>query len=203
MSAIGVDLGGQSGHAPPIIELERAKVSFCPPPKKNPGENFWKYWNYFRNKDKELNCYQKYHNDDSYFNYLHPISKQKRKERVGPLKRDVGNEEVIVDDEEAAEVLNKYFSSVFTLEDLGNIPEPKQTCLDSGNGLTQIIFTKNNVVEQLKRLKTDKSLGIDELHQWRFYIGNRGLSPQIMKREGFSPPHSKGGTYIFKMTLWG
>src|SRR6218665_1520442 len=50
-----------------------------------------------------------------------------------------------------------------TLENLGNIPEPKQTCLDSGNGLAQIIFTKENVVEQLKRLKTDKSPGIDEL----------------------------------------
>ena len=48
---------------------------------------------------------------------------------VGPLKTDVGNEEVIVEDEEAAEVLNTYFSSVFTLEDLGNIPEPKQTWL--------------------------------------------------------------------------
>src|SRR6218665_2586846 len=59
----------------------------------------------------------------SFYNYVR--SKQKRKERVGPLKRDDGSEEVIVDDEEAAEVLNKYFSSVFTLEDLGNIPEPK------------------------------------------------------------------------------
>src|SRR6218665_358035 len=91
-------------------------------------------------------------------------SKQKRKERVGPLKRGDGSEEVIEDDEEAAKVLNKYFSSVFTLEDLGNIPEPKQTCLDSGNGLAQIISTKKNVVEQLKRLKTDKSPGMDELH---------------------------------------
>ena len=53
---------------------------------------------------------------------------------------------------------------MFTLEDIGNIPEPKQTRLDSGNGLAQIIFTKENVMEQLKRLKTDKSPGIDELH---------------------------------------
>src|SRR6218665_3821608 len=104
--------------------------------------------------------------EDSKSFYSYGRSKQKRKERVGPLKNDVGNEEVIVDDEEAAEVLNKYFSSVFTLEDLGNIPEPKQTCLSSGNGLTRIIFTKENVMEQqlLKRLKTDKSPGIDELH---------------------------------------
>src|SRR6218665_3000021 len=63
-----------------------------------------------------------------------------------------------------------------TLENLGNIPEPKQTYLSSGNGLTQIIFTKENVVEQLKRLKTDKSPGIDELrpkflHEVREEIG--------------------------------
>jgi len=45
------------------------------------------------------------------------------------LKRDDGSEEVIVDDEEAAEVLEKYFSSVFTPDDSGDIPEPKQTCL--------------------------------------------------------------------------
>jgi len=42
------------------------------------------------------------------------------------LKRNDGSEEVIVDDDEAAEVINKYFSSVFTLEDVGNIPEPKK-----------------------------------------------------------------------------
>ena len=41
---------------------------------------------------------------------------------------------------------------------------PKQALLDSGKGLTQIMFTKENVVEQLKRLKPDKSSGIDELH---------------------------------------
>ena len=99
----------------------------------------------------------------SFYNYVR--SKQKRKERVGPLKKEEENGEVIVDDVEAAETLNKYFSSVFTLEELGNIPEPNQAFLDSGGqGITQIMFTKENVVEQLKRLKTDKSPGIDELH---------------------------------------
>jgi len=52
------------------------------------------------------------------------------------------------DDEEAAKALNNYFSSVFTLEDLGSIPEPKQALVDIGKGLTQIVFTKENVVEQ-------------------------------------------------------
>ena len=86
----------------------------------------------------------------SFYNYVR--NKQKRKERVGPLKGNDRSEEVIVDDEEAAEVLNKYFSSVFTLEDLGNIPEPKQTCLDSGNGLAQIIFTKDLKVVPFRML---------------------------------------------------
>jgi hypothetical protein len=99
----------------------------------------------------------------SFYNYAR--SKQKRKDRVGPLKKGEGTGEVIVDDAEATEVLNEYFSSVFTVEELGNVPEPKHAFSDSGGkGMTQIMFTKENVVEQLKRLKTDKSPGIDELH---------------------------------------
>ena len=77
----------------------------------------------------------------SFYNYVR--SKQKRKEMVGPLKKEEDNGEVIVDDVEAAETLNKYFSTVFTLEELGNIPEPNQAFLDSGGqGITQIMFTK-------------------------------------------------------------
>src|SRR6218665_883514 len=51
--------------------------------------------------------------EDSKSFYSYVRSKEKRKERVGPLKRDDGSEEVIVDDEEAAEVLNKYFIHSF------------------------------------------------------------------------------------------
>jgi hypothetical protein len=99
----------------------------------------------------------------SFYNYVR--SKQKRKDRVGPLKKEEGGREVVVDDSEATEVLNEFFSSVFTLEDLGNIPEPSQEFLDSGGkGLMQIMFTREKVVEQLKRLKIDKSPGNDELH---------------------------------------
>ena len=45
-------------------------------------------------------------------------------------------------EEEAAEVLNKYFSLVFTLEDLGNIPEPKQTCLGNRINVAYTRITK-------------------------------------------------------------
>lgn len=67
------------------------------------------------------------------------------------MKRCYINEEFIVD--EAAKVFNKNLSSVFILEDPSNIPEPKQTLLAIGKGLTQIMSTKENVAEQLKRLK--------------------------------------------------
>jgi ribonucleases P/MRP protein subunit RPP40 len=98
----------------------------------------------------------------SFYNYVR--SKQRRKDRIGPLRKESDAGEVIVDDVEAAEVLNKYFSSVFTLEKLGNIPEPKKTLPDNEAGLTQVSFTKESVVEQLSRLKVGKSPGIDELH---------------------------------------
>ena len=55
---IGVDSGSSRGtRIPPIIELVGQRYPFAP---SNPGENVWKYWNNFRNKDKELNYYQIY-----------------------------------------------------------------------------------------------------------------------------------------------
>src|SRR6218665_198326 len=52
------------------------------------------------------------------------VSKKKGQSRV--IEKYDENVGVIVDDEEAAEVLDKYFSSVFTLEDLGDIQENRQ-----------------------------------------------------------------------------
>ena len=41
---------------------------------------------------------------------------------MGPLIDDIGK--VVEDDGEAANLLNDYFSSVFTKENINNIPEP-------------------------------------------------------------------------------
>ena len=70
---IGVDLGGQPGRAPPIIVLG-AKVSFCPPIIQV---------RIFLNRPIETSSETKtriltttryvYHNENNYFNYLHPI----------------------------------------------------------------------------------------------------------------------------------
>lgn len=58
-------------------------------------------------------------------------SRKGEKDRAIEKKRKWRNG-VIVSDMEGAEALNKTFSSVFTLEALGNIPEHKHAFLDKG-----------------------------------------------------------------------
>jgi hypothetical protein len=92
----------------------------------------------------------------SFYKYVR--SRQKKKDRVGPLMNDKGI--VITDDEEAAETLNKYFGSVFTQEDKDNIPEAVQMFMGGEEDrLYDVIITKEKVVKQLECLRTDKSPG--------------------------------------------
>ena len=49
-------------------------------------------------------------------------SKQKVREKVGPLENNKGN--IISDGFQMAEALNEYFSSVFTTEDISSLPVP-------------------------------------------------------------------------------
>ena len=49
-------------------------------------------------------------------------SKTKSKDSVGPLK--LGDGKLVVEEAQMAEVLNKFFASVFTQENILNIPEP-------------------------------------------------------------------------------
>ena len=71
-----------------------------------------------RNYEKKLAENVK-HDSKSFFTYVR--SKQRTKDKVGPLNDKTGK--VITDDGEAANLLNDYFSSVFTIENCSNIPE--------------------------------------------------------------------------------
>jgi hypothetical protein len=88
---------------------------------------------------------------------------------VGPL-RDAGNT-VVTDDKKTADLLNNYFGSVFTIEDLSNIPDP--TTIFEGNiaeeGLNQIEIKEDTVMEKLTELNTNKSQGVDGLHPKLLY----------------------------------
>ena len=60
-------------------------------------------------------------NDSKSF-YAYVRSKQKVRDKVGPLENNRGN--IILDGFQMAEVLNEYFSSVFTTEDISSLPVP-------------------------------------------------------------------------------
>ena len=82
----------------------------------------------------------------------------KAKSKVGPLEV---NERVVENDVEVAECLNDYFSSVFTCEDLTNMPD---SCVnDDENMISDIDVTVDEVMNEMNRLKVDKSPGPDEI----------------------------------------
>ena len=72
------------------------------------------------------------------------------------------NNETAITDSDKAEALNKYFSSVFTNEDLSNIP-PSPICFLS-DPITTIDFTPELVKEKLLSLNDNKSPGPDNIH---------------------------------------
>ena len=59
---------------------------------------------------------------DSKSFYAYGRSKQKIRDKVGPLENNSGN--IISDGLQMAEVLNEYFNSVFTTEDISSLPVP-------------------------------------------------------------------------------
>ena len=90
-----------------------------------------------------------------FYSYLK--SKMSNRQSVGPLK---DGESVVSDDERMANVLNKFFVSVFT-EENPVLPEASkrnfQTMLD------QVNFPKEAVLVKIKALKADSASGPDKL----------------------------------------
>ena len=79
--------------------------------------------------------------------YKYFISKQSNRDSIGPLKV---NNVIIDDDKLIAENLNAYFSSVFTIEDLKDMPniahlKPEIMILES------VTFTPENIKQKLKK----------------------------------------------------
>jgi hypothetical protein len=95
--------------------------------------------------------------------YAYVRSKQRNKIRVGPLKDSTGS--IISDSRAIANLLNNYFSSVFTVEDLSNIPNPNSN-FDFTNSeiLTELLINETLVGEKLGKMNTSKSQGPDELN---------------------------------------
>ena len=86
----------------------------------------------------------------------------KTREKIGPIRSDSG--ELTDNDGEMSNNLNKYFSTVFTTENLNMIPEAPTLFRDSEeNKLSEIVVTSNDVSKQIDKLKPNKSPGPDEI----------------------------------------
>ena len=72
------------------------------------------------------------------------------------------NEKSTTTDKEKAEVLSSFFSSVFTHEDLQDMPTPEKRTFK--NWLKTIKISREKIKKKLLQLKISKSQGPDELH---------------------------------------
>jgi hypothetical protein len=78
---------------------------------------------------------------------------------IGPLKNS--NNAATADKLEMANILNNFFASVFTAEDLSNMPhKEKETNVE----LSHVEFTHDQVLKKLQNLKSDSAPGPDNIH---------------------------------------
>ena len=96
-------------------------------------------------------------NPKSFYAYLK--SKTSTKESVGPLKV---NGITISDNKEMVELLNSFFSSVFTHENLSDTPEPN-VFFTGDSPLSYVSFSAENVHQKISKLRIGSAPGPDKI----------------------------------------
>ena len=107
-------------------------------------------------------------------------SKQKVRDRVRPLENNSGN--IISDGFQMAEGLNEYFGSFFITEDISSLPIPFTKFEGSkSDHLGQLFVTAEMIAKKIKKMKDNKSPGVD------------GIPPNLLKEivEQISTPLAK------------
>ena len=99
-------------------------------------------------------------NPKDFFRYF--AGKTTCKSNVGPLVDDSGRP--TDDDKDISEILNRYFSSVFTEENMENLPTPHRFAKEDHPFINNIEIDIEIVKKKLKMLKPNKSPGPDEIH---------------------------------------
>ena len=118
-------------------------------------------------------------NDNKSF-YAYARSKQRTKVRVGPLKDNLGN--LVTDAALQADMLNDYFSSVFTKENLNRVPQATEVFKGTQEESLESIFINEDLVKKkLDKLDTNKSQGPDEIHPKLLYELRQELSSTLTK----------------------
>ena len=107
-----------------------------------------------RRMEKNL-AYSKETTTKTFANYIK--SKSKSITGIGPLKSSTGA--LITDEKDMAEILNNFFSSVFTKDDpQSEIPLRHP---ETAERLTNVVFTRNKIREKIKGLKANSAPGPD------------------------------------------
>ena len=93
---------------------------------------------------------------------------------VVPMTDDFGN--VILDDGVNVKLLNEYFTSIFTKENLVDIPMcNKASYINASN---TVDLTEETVYDELCKLRANKSPGVDEIYP----VVSKNLANVISKR---------------------
>ncbi|KAM7181807.1 uncharacterized protein RBU57_000458 [Macrochelys suwanniensis] len=101
-------------------------------------------------------------NNKTFFKYIR--SRKPAKQPVGPLD-DRDTKGALTDDKVIAEKLNEFFASVFTAEDVGEIPQPELTFVgNKSEELSQIEVSVEEILELIDKLNCNKSPGPDGIH---------------------------------------
>ena len=86
-------------------------------------------------------------------------NKLKKKDKLGPL---IGPDQEVIDtDEEKANLLNKFFASVFTYE---NEILPDKPIMQTDKKLCEFTISQEEVKKKLSEIDPNKSMGPDNLH---------------------------------------
>ena len=106
-------------------------------------------------------------------------SKRKNKSNIGDLKTQdtSGNDIIVTEDKDRAEVLGKFFSSVFTQEaqlGMDNLQDRVVNYLNE-----QPVFTSQSILDKLSNLNITKSPGPDLLHPRVLYEIRREISQPL------------------------
>ncbi len=101
-------------------------------------------------------------NNRKYTKYVK--SKTKSKTTVGPLVTQ--DKKIITDNKEMAEMLNQFFSSVFTKEDLNNVPDAEAEIVTRAMPPVQV--SEQDVAKKIRELRRDAAAGPD------------GVSPRLL-----------------------
>jgi hypothetical protein len=106
-------------------------------------------------------------NNNKFARYIK--SKTKARTTVGPLLDEQGK--AMTDNSEMADALNKYFKSVFSKEDDGNIPEPRR---ETNKRTPDMRITRQDIRNVIQNLRKDAAPGPD------------GITPKLLVELGES-----------------